>query len=71
MVTPIDAVRYGMGFDEAGCWHEASPRFTPARRKFGDEDPLAPARGIVYGALASALLWVGIAAAARALFSIL
>jgi hypothetical protein len=56
MVTPIDAVRNGMGFDEAGIWHEAKVLRMPAPRR--DDDPLAPARGAIYGLLASSVLWL-------------
>lgn len=70
MVTPIDAVRYGMGFDETGHWHEAAPRFIPVRRSYSGEDPLAPARGAIWGILAGAGLWVGLFAAAHTLFGL-
>jgi hypothetical protein len=55
MVTPVEAVRNGMGFDEAGRWHEAKVLHMPAARR--DDDPLAPARGVIYGLLASSALW--------------
>lgn len=71
MVTPIDAVRCGMGFDARGHWHEARPRFIPAPRRIGDEDSLAPARGVLFGVVAGSLLWIGIIAAARALLHLL
>jgi hypothetical protein len=67
MVTPIDAVRCGMGFDARGHWHQARARFVPAPRNIGDEDSLAPARGVLLGLIASSLLWAGIIVAARAL----
>ncbi len=67
MVTPIDAVRYGMGFDASGHWHRARPRFIPAPKRLGDEDSLAPARGVLLGMIAGGILWIGIIAAARAL----
>jgi hypothetical protein len=56
MATPLDAVRNGMGFDEAGVWHEAKVLHMPARRR-SDDDPIAPARGAIYGLLASGVLW--------------
>lgn len=60
MVTPVDAVRSGMGFDQAGHWHQARPRLVPVSRKYGDEDPLAAARGAIYGLVAGAVAWVGV-----------
>lgn len=65
MLIPIDAVRSGMGFDQAGRWHQARTGYLPARRR-GD-DPMNPARGAVLGLLVSGALWIGIFAAFRAL----
>lgn len=62
MMTPVEAVRCGMGFDQAGRWHRERRRFIPTPRKFGDEDPLAPARGLAWGLLAGLGLWAGIIA---------
>jgi hypothetical protein len=56
MATPIDAIRNGMGFDEAGHWHEAKVLQMPSRRRNGD--PLAPARGAILGLLAGSALWL-------------
>jgi hypothetical protein len=67
MVTPINAVRCGTGFDEAGRWHEVSLRLA---RKYEDVDPLAPARGAIWGLLASGLLWTGLILAGRALLGL-
>jgi hypothetical protein len=55
MMTPVEAVRNGMGFDEVGRWHEAKVIRMPAPRR--DDDPLAPARGAIYGLLAGSVLW--------------
>lgn len=71
MVTPIDAVRCGMGFDARGHWHEARPRFIPAPGKIGDNDSLAPARAAFWGVVAGGILWIGIIAASRALLHLL
>ncbi|HTX40219.1 MAG TPA: hypothetical protein VMD25_00220 [Acidobacteriaceae bacterium] len=71
MVTPIDAVRCGMGFDERGHWHQARPRFIPAPRQSTDQNPLAPAHGLVWGAVAGGVLWIGIIAAVRVLLHLL
>ncbi len=65
MLIPIDAVRSGMGFDQAGRWHNARPAYIPAIRR--DDDPMDPARGAILGLLVSSALWVGIVAAVRAL----
>lgn len=67
MVTPVDAVRGGMGFDEAGRWHQAKPRVVRVSRLYGDTDPLAPARGILYGLAGGAAMWLGLIFAAKAL----
>lgn len=71
MVTPVDAVRSGMGFDAAGHWHRARPRLVLASRKYGDADALASARGAIYGILAGAALWIGLFFTARALLRLL
>lgn len=66
MVTPIDAVRCGMGYDEAGHWHKANLR----RVQVWDderEDPLAPMTGLLWGALASGALWAVLILAVKAL----
>jgi hypothetical protein len=65
MVSPIDAINSGMGFDEAGRWHSARPAFFPARRRESDESPLAPARGAIYGLLIGGAMWIGIIALVR------
>jgi hypothetical protein len=69
MVVPIEAVRRGMGFDEAGRWHEARARYMPARKDAGD--PLATARGVMAGLLISAFMWIAIIVVVRALFLLL
>lgn len=68
MMPPIDAVRNGMGFDEAGRWHQAKVLYMPASRR--DDDPLAPARGALYGCLLSGVLWVVLFVAAHFLRSL-
>lgn len=68
MVIPIEAVHRGMGFDEAGRWHEANARYMPARAEA--DDPLSAARGVISGLLISGALWVGFVAVARFLFHI-
>lgn len=70
MVTPIDAVRSGMGFDAAGHWHRARIAWVAPDRPHGDDDRAAPVRGIFYGLVISAALWVGIFAGVRALFKL-
>jgi hypothetical protein len=71
MVAPVDAVRSGMGFDEAGHWHQAKPRLVRASRKYGDADPLAPSRGAIYGVVAGTVFWVALIFAARALLHLI
>jgi hypothetical protein len=67
MVTPIDAVRSGMGFDPSGRWHEAKAPYLPAHRRASDIDPNATARGAALGILIGGVMWVGILVALRAL----
>ncbi|HTV14601.1 MAG TPA: hypothetical protein VME68_07795 [Acidobacteriaceae bacterium] len=68
-MPPIDAVRNGMGFDEAGHWHKAKVLYMPASRR--DDDPLASARGAIYGLLISSALWLVLLLAVRILRSVL
>lgn len=63
MMPPTEAVRHGMGFDRAGRWHRARVIYMPVRRR--EENPLAPARGAIYGLLASGVLWVLLLLAVR------
>jgi hypothetical protein len=69
MVTPIDAIATGMGFDKAGRWHEGRTRFMSASKP--DDDLIAPARGAMYGVLGGGLLWFGLFVVARILTSLL
>jgi hypothetical protein len=69
MVIPIDAIRYGAGFDAAGQWHEPQADFMAAEERAQAAEILAPARGAAYGLLLSGVLWVGLAAATRALLT--
>jgi hypothetical protein len=71
MVTPIDAVHSGMGFDQAGRWHEARVAYRSAEQSNSDDAPGSPMRGIFYGLLFSAVLWIALIAAARAIFSLI
>ncbi|HEY1502332.1 MAG TPA: hypothetical protein VGF88_22335 [Acidobacteriaceae bacterium] len=71
MVIPIDAIRYGAGFDAAGQWHEPQAGFVDAEEQRQAAEILAPARGVACGLLLSAALWVGLAAAAHALLTML
>jgi hypothetical protein len=68
-MPPLEAIRTGMGFDEAGRWHEAKILYMPPRRR--DGDPLAPARGAIYGLLASGALWTLILLSVHILHSLL
>jgi hypothetical protein len=71
MVIPIDAVRYGVGFDAAGQWHEPGADFLPAEAEEAGKEAMAPARGAVYGVLLSAIVWVGLVAAVRGVLTLL
>lgn len=71
MVTPVDAVRSGMGFDASGHWHRPKPRLVRVSRKYGDADPLAASRGAIYGVIAGAALWVVLIFVAKALLRII
>lgn len=68
MMTPIDAIATGMGFDETGRWHEARIGFMPAPRP--DDDLMAPARGAICGLLGGGVLWFGLIIVARFMISI-
>jgi hypothetical protein len=68
MVSPIDAIRYGAGFDETGRWHEANVRFVPAKPKYGEGDPVAASRGLLVGLFVSGVMWVGLFMAGSAVF---
>lgn len=68
-MPPIDAVRNGMGFDEAGRWHQAKVLRMPVPRRV--DDPLAPARGAIYGLLISTGLWMLLFLAVRIVRTVL
>jgi len=69
-MTPVDAVRCGMGFDRAGRWHRAKPWLVSVNsRKNGYEDPLAPVRGLAWGVLGGLALWAGLIAAGVAVLT--
>ena len=70
MVVPIDAVRYGAGFDAAGKWHEAKAGFLPAEERQTRSVDLAAARGAVIGLVLSGALWVGLAMVVRAVLTL-
>lgn len=67
MVAPVDAVRSGMGFDQAGHWHRAKPRLVRVSGKCSAADPLAPVRGAIYGFVCGVILWIGLIFAVKAL----
>jgi hypothetical protein len=71
MVIPIDAFRYSVGFDAAGQWHEAKADYQPEQEREAEIELIAPARGAVWGLLASAVLWVGLVGAARAILTLI
>lgn len=70
MVIPIDTLRYGVGFDAAGHWHEPTADYKPEQEREVEIELMAPARGAVWGFLVSAILWVGLVGAARAILTL-
>jgi len=71
MVTPVDAVRSGMGFDATGRWHRAQPRLVLMSPRFRNEDLLAPVRGAIYGIVAGAILWIGLIVVVKAVLRLI
>jgi hypothetical protein len=69
MVIPIDAVRGGAGFDGVGRWHKGLAIYQ--LNQAAEVETMCPARGAAWGLLASAVLWLGVVGAARALFTLL
>lgn len=65
MVIPIDAFRYGVGFDAAGQWHDAVADYLPDQEREAEAQVMGPARGAVWGLLVSVVLWVGLAGATK------
>ena len=70
MVIPIEAFRYGVGTDAAGQWHETKADYKPDQERDAEIELMAPARGAVWGLVASAILWVGLVGAARLLLTL-
>lgn len=69
MVTPIDAVGYGIGLDEAGRWQDATPAMIPA---LGNEaEYTSAARGTILGIAVSGALWTGLFMAGRLLLNLM
>ena len=56
MVIPIDAVRYGAGFDATGQWHEAGAEYLSLEEQRQAAEVMAPARGAMCGLLFSAMM---------------
>jgi hypothetical protein len=69
MVIEIDAIRYGAGFDAAGHWHMPKADFVADEEKEKAAEVIAPARGAMCGFLVSAVMWVGLIAAVRAVLT--
>jgi hypothetical protein len=70
MVIPIDAVRYGAGFDAAGQWHEAEAEYLSLEEQRQAAEIMAPARGAMCGLLFSSMMWVGLVAAVRGVLTL-
>ncbi len=62
----IEEIRLGWGYDTAGRWHGVPAELVPIREaaETDEDDPLAPARGTLWGLLFGALFWLLIGAAA-------
>ena len=71
MVVPINAVRYGAGFDAAGQWHEAKADRVRAEDRLARSADLAPARGAVIGLVLSSAIWVGLVMVVRAAWALM
>lgn len=63
----IEEIPHGWGYDPTGCWHGAAAEVAPIREEpeTEDDDPLAPARGTMWGLLFCAPFWllIGLATA--------
>jgi hypothetical protein len=70
MVIPIDAVRYGAGFDTTGQWHESGAEYVSLEEQRQAAEIMAPARGAICGLLFSAMMWVGLVAAVRGVLTL-
>jgi len=71
MVISIDAVRYGVKLERTDRGQAAVADGIAEAMQEQDAEVLAPARGMMCGLLLSAALWVGVAAAARAVLAMM
>ncbi len=62
----IEELQHGWGYDTTGRWHGEAAEVVPIREaaETADDDPLAPARGIMWGLLFGTILWLLIGAVA-------
>ncbi|HLH36354.1 MAG TPA: hypothetical protein VKX41_16910 [Alloacidobacterium sp.] len=60
----VEEIRRGWGYDRSGRWHRGIAEVVPIRKEAGtgEDDPLAPARGVVWGLLLSVVFWLPIGA---------
>ena len=70
MVISIDTIRYGGKLGTTDTDRTAVAAFEETMEP-QDSELLAPARGTMCGVLLSCALWVGVAAAARALLTLM
>ncbi len=62
----VEQLRHGWGYDQAGHWHGGIANVKPIREEteLDEDDPLAPARGIMWGLLFTVMFfWLPIGAA--------
>ena len=71
MVISIDAVRYCGKLERTGCGRVEVADGIAAGTERQAPEVLAPARGAMVGLLLSSALWMGLAAAMRAVLALL
>jgi len=71
MVILIDAVRYGGKVETTDSGRAVIADGASEAIRQEDSEVLAPARGMMCGLLLSGVLWVGVAAAARAVLAMI
>jgi hypothetical protein len=63
----VEEIWSGWGYDSAGRWHRGAAELVPTRKisLLTENDPLAPARGSLWGLLSSFIFfWLPVGAAA-------
>lgn len=61
----VEEIHHEWGYDLDGHWHGSIAEVAPIRKEgeTDERDPLAPARGIMWGILISTILWLPVGAA--------